>query len=39
MWEKRSVYRVLVGKRVGKRALGRHRHRWKDDIKMDLQEE
>jgi hypothetical protein len=27
-----------VGKPEGKRPLGRHRHRWKDDIKMDLQE-
>jgi hypothetical protein len=29
---------VLVGKPEGKRQLGRPRHRWKDDIKMDLQE-
>jgi hypothetical protein len=34
----RGVYRVLVGKPVGKRTLGRPRHRWTDDIKMDLQE-
>jgi len=27
-----------VGKPEGKRPLGRPRHRWKDDIKMDLQE-
>jgi hypothetical protein len=32
------VYRVLVGKREGKRPLGRPRRRWEDDIKMDLQE-
>ena len=31
------VYRVLVGKPEGKRPLGRLRHRWKDNIKMDLQ--
>jgi hypothetical protein len=37
MWERRSVYRVLVGKPEGKRQLGRPRRRWKD-IKMDLQE-
>jgi hypothetical protein len=27
-----------VGKREGKRPLGRPRHRWEDNIKMDLQE-
>ena len=36
--QKRGVYRVLVGKREGKRPLGRHRRIWKDNIKMDLQE-
>jgi len=35
---RRGVYRVLVGKTEGKRPLGRHRRRWKDNIKMDLQE-
>jgi hypothetical protein len=34
----RGIYRVLVGKPVGKRRLGRPRRRWKDDIKMDLHE-
>ena len=29
---------VLVGKPEGKRQLGRPRHRWEDNIKMDLQE-
>jgi hypothetical protein len=29
---------VLVGKPDGKRPLGRHRRRWEDNIKMDLQE-
>jgi len=38
MVERRSVYRVLVGKPEGKRQLGRPRHRWEDNIKMDLQE-
>ena len=28
---------VLVGKIEGKRPLGCRRHRWKDNIKMDLQ--
>ena len=30
--------RVLVGKREGKRTLGRPRRRWVDNIRMDLQE-
>ena len=38
MGEGRSVHRVLVGKPEGKRPLGRSRRRWKDNIKMDLQE-
>ena len=37
MGEGRGVYRVLVGKPEGKRPLGRPRHRWEDNIKMDLQ--
>jgi len=32
------VHRVLVGKPEGKRPVGRPRRRWKDNIKMDLQE-
>jgi hypothetical protein len=27
-----------VGKPEGKRSLGRPKHRWKDNIKIDLQE-
>jgi len=38
MGKNRGVYRVLVGKPEGKRLLGRRRRRWKDNIKMDLQE-
>ena len=34
----RGVHRVLVGKPEGKRPLGRPRHRWEDNIKMDLWE-
>jgi hypothetical protein len=34
--EKRNEYRLLVGKAEGKRPLGRPRHRWVDNIKMDL---
>jgi len=38
MGERRGVYRILVGKPEEKRPLGRPRHRWEDNIKMDLQE-
>ena len=38
MGEKRGIYRVLVGKPERKRPLGRHKHIWEDNIKMDLQE-
>ena len=34
----RDVYWVLVGKTEGKGPLGRPRHRWEDNIKMDFQE-
>jgi hypothetical protein len=36
--EERGVYRVLVGKPEGKRPLRRHRRRWEDHVRMDLQE-
>jgi hypothetical protein len=32
------VHKVMVGKPEGKRPLGRPRRRWKDNIKMDLEE-
>ena len=35
MGERRGV---LVGNPEGKRPLGRPRHRWEDNIKLDLQE-
>jgi hypothetical protein len=38
MGERRGVYKVLAEKPEGKRALGRLRLRWEDNIKMDLQE-
>jgi hypothetical protein len=38
MGEERGVYRVLVGKREGKRPLVRPRRRWEHNIRMDLQE-
>jgi len=38
MGEERGVYRFLVGKSEGRRPLRRPRHRWVDNIRMDLQE-
>jgi hypothetical protein len=38
MGEKGNVYSLLAGKPEGKRPLGRPRHRWIDNIKMDLLE-
>jgi len=34
--EEKGVYRILAGKPEGKRPLGRTRHRWEDNIKMDF---
>jgi len=34
--ERRSVYRVLVGKPEAKTPLGKPRFRWEDNIKMDM---
>jgi hypothetical protein len=33
-----GVYRVLVGRPRGKRPQGRPRHRWENNIEMDLRE-
>jgi hypothetical protein len=33
-----NAYRILVGKPEGKRPLGRPRHGWVDNIRMDLRE-
>jgi hypothetical protein len=38
MGETRNAYRILVGKPEEKRPLGRPRHRWVDNIKIDLRE-
>ena len=38
MGEERGAYRVLMGKPEGRRPLGRPRHRWVDNIRIDLQE-
>jgi hypothetical protein len=34
--EKMNAYRILAGKVEGKRPVGRHRRRWKDNIKLHL---
>jgi hypothetical protein len=36
--ERRGAHRSLVGKPERRRLLGRPRHRWEDNIKMDLLE-
>jgi hypothetical protein len=36
MEEMRSAYKILVRKPEGKRILGKPRHRWKYNIKLDL---
>ena len=38
MGERKGVYSVLVGKSEGQTPVGKPRRRWKDNIKMDLQE-
>jgi hypothetical protein len=38
MRELRGIYRVLVGRSEWKRPLGRPRHSWKNNIKMNLRE-
>jgi len=38
MGDMRNAYRLLVGKPGGKRPLGRPKHRWEDNIRMNLRE-
>jgi hypothetical protein len=38
MKKQRNAHRLLVGKPKGKRPLGTPKHRWEDNIKMDLKE-
>jgi hypothetical protein len=38
VWDRRGAYWVLVGIPEGGIPFGRPRHRWEDNIKMDLQE-
>jgi hypothetical protein len=38
MVERRGAFRVLMGKPKESKPLERPRHRWEDNIKMDVQE-
>jgi hypothetical protein len=38
MGEKRNTYRLLVGRAERRKPLRRPRHRWVDNIRMDLGE-
>jgi hypothetical protein len=33
-----KIYKILFRRPEGKRPLGRHRHRWEDNINMDFKE-
>ena len=33
-----SAFNILTGTPTGKKPLGRPRHRWEDNIRMDLKE-
>ena len=34
----RSAFKIVTGTPTGKRPLGMPRHRWRDNIRMDLKE-
>ena len=36
--EGRSAFKILTGTPTEKRSLGRSRHRWEDNIRMDIKE-
>jgi hypothetical protein len=36
--EMKNEYSILVGKQLGRRPLGRCRHRWKNNTKTDFSE-
>ena len=38
MEEGRCTFKILTGKRIGKRPLGKLKYRWEDDIRMDPKE-
>ena len=35
--EVRNAFKILTGKPTGKRSLGRPRHRWEDNNRMNLE--
>ena len=38
-WKKvRSAFKIVIATTTGKRPLGRPRHKWEDNIRMDLKE-
>jgi hypothetical protein len=37
-WSDEKLCKILIGKSEGKRSRGRPKHRWKDNIIMDLRE-
>ena len=38
MEEGRSAFKILTSKLTGKRPLGSPKHRWEDNVRMDLEE-
>jgi hypothetical protein len=38
MMERRNARRILMGKPIGNRSLGRSRHSWEVNIQMELRE-
>ena len=38
MEDGRCAFKILTGKPAGKRPLTRPRHRWEDNVRMDLKE-
>ena len=38
MEQNRRVFKILTGKPIGNRPLGKPRRRWEDNIRMDLEE-
>jgi len=38
MGDRKGIYRALMERPKARRPLGRPRHRWEDNIKMELQE-
>jgi hypothetical protein len=37
MTEMRNTYNVSYRQELGKRWLGRHRHRWRDNVETELE--